>query len=202
MINPSDHIIQLKSQQGPKAYLPVQWRLVWFRDQCPQGTIETEMIHLDLDRECENEVSIWNDEKHKYEKVIKRAKGIAIFKAVITDGKGGSASGTKQENRACFDDFIEKAETGAIGRALAGLGYGTQFCDDLDEGDRLADAPVERKAPTYDPDKAPTDQQINTICKLQKELGLSELPSSDGLTFGDCAAMLQDLNKRLQATRK
>ena len=39
---------------------------------------------------------------------------------------------------------MEKAETGSIGRALALLGYGTQFCaDELDEGDRIVDAPAE-----------------------------------------------------------
>jgi hypothetical protein len=31
------------------------------------------------------------------------------------------------EKAASFSDFLEKAETGAIGRALAALGYGTQF---------------------------------------------------------------------------
>lgn len=42
-----------------------------------------------------------------------------------------------------FGDFIEKAETGAIGRALALVGFGTQFCaDELDEGPRLADSPA------------------------------------------------------------
>jgi len=200
--NPSSHIIQLKSQQGPKDYLPVQWRLVWFRRECPEGTITTELLDLNRSEECETEVSVWNDEKKRYEKVIKRAKGVAVFRATVTDGKGGSATGTKTENAACFSDWLEKAETGAIGRALAALGFGTQFAPELDEGDeRIVDAPVDRK-PSYDPDKPPTEQQITTICKLQKELGLSELPSSDGLTFGDCASMLQDLQKRLQAKRK
>ena len=39
----------------------------------------------------------------------------------------------------------EKAETKAVGRALAMLGYGTQFAaDELDEGERIADTPIDR----------------------------------------------------------
>src|SRR5438128_11926261 len=125
--NPAEHLIQLKSKQGLQDYLPVQWRLVWFRELCPTGEITTELLHLDLDKETEEEVFQWNAEKRKNEKVLKKAKGVAVFKATVKDGKGGVATGTKSENAASFADFVEKAETGAIGRALAALGYGTQF---------------------------------------------------------------------------
>lgn len=202
MFNPNSHIIQLKSQQGPKDYLPVQWRLVWFRELCPEGTITTEMLDLNRSEECETEVSVWNDATRKYEKVIKRARGVAVFRATVTDGKGGSATGTKTENAACFADYLEKAETGAIGRALAGLGFGTQFTgDELDEGEeRIADAPVDRK-PSYDPNQPATEQQLTTIAKLVREMG--QVPGDlDGLSFGDAASMLKDLNKRLQTKRK
>ena len=40
--NPNEHIMQIKSGKGSSDYLPVQWRLVWFREHCPQGTIDTE----------------------------------------------------------------------------------------------------------------------------------------------------------------
>ena len=46
-------------------------------------------------------------------------------------------------------DYIEAAETKAIGRALAALGYGTQFCSDFDFSSnarpgkaQVVDAPV------------------------------------------------------------
>jgi len=200
--NPSAHIIQLKSQQGPKDYLPVAWRLVWFRELCPEGTITTELLDLARSEECETEVSIWNEEKRRSEKVIKRAKGVAVFRATVTDGKGASATGTKTENAAAFPDYLEKAETGAIGRALAALGFGTQFTgDELDEGDRLADAPVTRPQPAYDPDKPATESQFATIAKLQRELG-DTVTNLDGLSFGDCASMLKTLQERLQMKRK
>src|SRR5579872_4984474 len=142
--NPNEHLMQLKSKDGLKDYLPVQWRLVWFREQCPNGTIETEIVHLDLDKETEEEVFAWNNEKRRSEKVIKTARGIAVYHAVVKDGKGGVATGTKMEKAASFGDFLEKAETGAIGRALAALGYGTQFAPELNEEHRIVDSPVER----------------------------------------------------------
>ena len=148
--NPNEHLMQLRSKEGAKDYLPVQWRLVWFRDQCPHGTIDTEEIEVDLDREMEEEVFVWNSDKRRSEKVVKRAKGYARYKAIVTDGKGGRATGTKSEKAASFPDFIEKAETGAIGRALAALGYGTQFAPDLDEAHRIVDSPVDRAPNGYE----------------------------------------------------
>ena len=146
--NPNEHLMQLKSSQGSRDYLPVQWRLVWFRSICPQGTIDTEELEYELDREVEAETYVWNSEKRRSEKVIKKARGYARYRAVVTDGKGGRATGTKSENAANFADFGEKAETGAIGRALAALGYGTQFAPELDEQHRIVDAPVERSTST------------------------------------------------------
>jgi len=149
--DPNDHLRQMKSKDGPQDYLDVKWRLVWFREQCPQGTIETEEILIDLDREVEEEVFVWNNERRRSEKIIKHGTGYARFRAVATDGKGGSATGTKTENAAAFPDFVEKAETGAIGRALAALGYGTQFAPEYDSGtesEPLVDSPVDRRPST------------------------------------------------------
>ncbi len=144
--NPKEHLMQIGYKDKAKDYLPVQWRLVWFREAFPQGSIETEMIHLDLDRETEDETMVWNNEKRRSEKIVKHANGFAIFRATVKDGAGGVAVGTKSEKAASFPDYIEKAETGAIGRALAALGYGTQFAPELDEGSRIVDAPVEPSA--------------------------------------------------------
>lgn len=145
IFNPNEHLMQIKNRGGSADYLPVQWRLVWFRSLFPQGTIETEIVHLDLDRETEEETTVWNNETRRSEKVVKRGKGIAVFRATVKDGLGGIATGTKSEKAASFGDFMEKAETGAIGRALASLGYGTQFAgDEFDERHRIVDSPVDR----------------------------------------------------------
>src|SRR6266567_2925166 len=117
MFNPNERLTQLKG----KDYLEVKWRLVWFRDQHPHGKITTELLNLDIER------------------------GLALFKATIDDGEGGEGCGHGSETVKDFNDFIEKAETKAIGRALAALGYGTQFAPELDEGERIVDAPIQRK---------------------------------------------------------
>lgn len=159
--NPNEHILQLKSREGTKDYLPVQWRLVWFREKCPQGTIDTEELEFDLDREVEAEIYAWNPEKRRSEKTIKKARGYARYRAVVTDGRGGRATGTKSEDAANFADFGEKAETGAIGRALAALGYGTQFAPEFNEEHRIVDSPVERPvSPLHEPEELPSPPSI------------------------------------------
>src|SRR5437660_10218898 len=149
--NAEKHLIEL---QG-KAYLEVKFRLVWFRSECPNGTIDTEEVLVDLDREVEAEMPTGNwipnpnrPGRKMPEKETRHAKGYARFRAVVTDGKGGRATATKSENAASFSEFGEKAETGAVGRALAMLGYGTQFAPELSEEDRIVDAPVDRSTAT------------------------------------------------------
>ena len=144
--NPEKYLIDLQGQ----SYLEVKWRLVWFRSCCPGGTIDTEEVTVDLDRAVEDLVPTgrWIENPNRpgrkmLEKVVKYGKGYARFHAVVTDGLGGRASATKSENGASFPDYVEKAETGSVGRALAMLGYGTQFTgDELDEDHRIVDAPV------------------------------------------------------------
>jgi hypothetical protein len=207
--NPNNHLIQIKNKQGSADYLPVAWRLVWFRSLCPEGLIETEIVHLDLDKETEEEAFVWNAETRRNEKVIKTDRGLAIVRATVRDGKGGVATGTKMEKAASFGDWLEKAETGAIGRALAALGYGTQFTDDeLDELPRIVDAPVERKAapsangqsqaeqtqPTEgQPDAPATEQQIEAINKLRQRLG-QEMLEGISLTYMQAKKMIQQLS--------
>jgi hypothetical protein len=70
-------------------------------------------------------------------------RGYARYKATVDDGEGGTATGYGTETQADFGDYCERAETTALGRALAALGIGTQFVgQDLTEGDHVADAPV------------------------------------------------------------
>jgi len=110
---PEEHMIDLKG----KKYLQVMWRLVWFREEHPDWSISTELI-------SSNETA-------------------ALFKATIIDDTGSVlATAHGSETTRDFRDFIEKAETKAIGRALAILGYGTQFAPEMDEGERIVDSPV------------------------------------------------------------
>lgn len=201
--NPSEHLMNIGTQKKPRMYLETKYRLVWLREQEPDATIETEIIHIDLDREVTAVVSEWDETQGKMVKVTKHGQGLVIIKATVRLPSGAIGTGTKMQNGAEFSEWLEKCETGAIGRALSSLGYGTAATDEMSEGEgRVVDAPVERKAPAYDPDKPCTDQQLATLDKLRANLGMQSLASTDGLTFGDCASMLQDLQKQLQAKRK
>ena len=105
---------------GNADYLEVKWRLVWLRHDHPEATIETQL------------------EQH--------SDSLALFRATVSIPNGGSATGWGSEQPGDFRDYIEKAETKAIGRALAALGYGTQFCPDFDFGasaGRVVDSPID-----------------------------------------------------------
>jgi hypothetical protein len=76
-------------------------------------------------------------------------RGYARYKATVADGQGGTTTGYGTETAADFADYCERAETRALGRALAALGIGTQFVgQDLTEGEHVADAPVRPPAST------------------------------------------------------
>jgi hypothetical protein len=131
--DPSAHLMKLpqrkKDDRGTwvtsyEDYLAVKWRIVWFREKCPHGSITTEAVSID-----------W-------------AQGVAIYKATVEDGEGGKATATGTETRKSFEDFVEKSETRAVGRALALLGFGTQFVgEELSEGEHVADSPVVTSPP-------------------------------------------------------
>jgi hypothetical protein len=142
--NPNEHLMQIKNRGGAADYLPVQWRLVWFNEKCPEGKITIIEKIIDPDREIEKEVMQWNSETRRSEKMVKRACGWAYFHVRVEDGKGKVGEAVKSESAVDFDDYIEKADTGATGRALAKIGYGTQFAPEFDEQHRIVDAPVER----------------------------------------------------------
>ena len=66
-------------------------------------------------------------------------RGYARYKATVDDGEGGRATGHGTETAPGFADYVERAETRALGRALAALGIGTQFVgQDLTEGEHVA----------------------------------------------------------------
>ena len=200
--NPSDHLMNIGTDKKPRMYLETKCRLVWLREQHPEATIETEIIHLDLDREVTAEVFEWDEQLRKSVKVTKHGQGLVIMKATVKLPNGAIGTGTKMQNGAEFAEWLEKCETGCIGRALSSLGYGTAATDEMSEADgHVIDSPVDRK-PSYDPDAPATQQQLDTIDRLRAQLGMHSLASTDGLTFGDCAAMLKDLNQRLAAKRK
>jgi len=105
---------------GSSDYLEVKWRLVWLREANPDATIDTELVSHDGQ--------------------------LAVFRARVSIPGGGSATGWGSEAQDDFRDYLEKAETKALGRALAALGFGTQFCPDFDFGaaaGKVVDSPID-----------------------------------------------------------
>ena len=113
-----------------KDYLQVAHRLVWFREERPTWGIQTS-VTIDAD------------------------KNRTVARAEIRNPEGFvMATAHKIEDVKGFPDHAEKAETGAVGRALAMCGYGTQFAPDLEEGEhRIVDSPVTTRAPKAPPAK-------------------------------------------------
>lgn len=112
--DPKRHVIKV---QGNREYLPVSARLVWFRSEHPDWGIVTNAVEINLTPE---------NGRRPY----------AIFQAQIFNAEGRlMATATKMEDERGFPDFLEKAETGSVGRALAMCGYGTQFAPELEVGD-------------------------------------------------------------------
>jgi hypothetical protein len=123
--------INLKGKQ----YLPARARINWMRGGDPEahpdwGVHTVLMEHTQGKRTAPGKVT----------------GGYALVAASITDERGRTIStAMKTEYSENFADYVEKAETGAIARALAVAGYGTESALDLDEGyeqDRPADAPA------------------------------------------------------------
>jgi hypothetical protein len=122
MFDVKKHLIKV---QGGRQYLPVAARLIWFRTEHPDWGIDTRALTIDVEKQ------------------------FAVFEAAVYNAEGRlMAKGTKLETVRGFGDWLEKAETGAIGRALAVCGFGTQFAPDLDEahGDNFGDLPLHHSA--------------------------------------------------------
>jgi len=110
---------QVRYEQTETDYLPVAARIAWFRREHPDWSIITKTVRL-------------------------ADKGV-VMKAIIKDANGRIiATARKKETEIGFPDYIEKAETGAVGRALAMCGYGTLQAPEFDEGERIADSPIEK----------------------------------------------------------
>jgi len=116
MFDPKKYMSNLRG----KDYLEVKWRIVWFREAHPEGAITTEIL--------------------SYDPLIVQAK---VFNADLKVLSYGTGSAQAKQGAVWSGREVEKAETAAIGRALAHAGFGTQFSEE--ESDHLADSPVEKK---------------------------------------------------------
>ncbi len=182
-------------------YLEVKWRLVWLREQHPEATIDTELV--------------------------RHSDDLALFCAKVTLPSGAEATGWGSESPHDFRDFIEKAETKSIGRALAALGFGTQFCPDFEFGaaaGKVVDAPIDiaatrgqqraaphmvAEAPAAYGETRATEKQLQFIKAIAREASIAAEQleveareafggSTRGMSRQDASALID----RLQKTRR
>ena len=172
---PDEHLRTLKGQQ----YLDVKWRLAWLREEYPDARITTELAHLDTE------------------------KKIAVFKAEVELPSGGSATGYGSETEQDFPlGWVEKAETKAVGRALAALGFGTQFALELDEGDRVVDSPVARRPEKASLKVVPADRaeglrtEVSAGLAADKDAAAKLPKSTDEMTADELEKTLAWLRNR------
>jgi hypothetical protein len=159
--NAKEHLIKL----GVRDYLEVKWRLVWLREDHPLWGIETELLQF---AEFAIVKAAVKDETGR---VIATAHGMAKT--------GGKATWANRE--------IEKAETAAIGRALAHAGIGTQFIDDETEGegdhDHIADSPIERKQGNAQPKNLPPKPNTTPVTQQPLEGATPTFNAATGTDF-------------------
>ena len=178
--DPTRHLSLINGNE----YLEVKWRLVWLRTEHPDARIETEMV-----THANNEV---------------------VFRASVSIPDGGSATGWGSEDAQSFGDYLEKAETKAIGRALAALGFGTQFCTDFDFGaaqGRVVDSPVALHAvgdqgpqrPRAATGLAATEKQQSLIQSLGRDARL-DLTSLNELAQEQTGRNLAELSRKDAST--
>lgn len=117
----ASRFITISGRGGKKPYLPVQARVDWFRHDVPDGLIDQQ--HVEINER-------W-----------------AMFKTTVTriiDGEvKGRADGYGMEFAKDFEDFILKAATVSLGRALNALGYGGSDLDEGIDAGNVADAPID-----------------------------------------------------------
>ena len=101
--DPNAYLSKIKGQD----YLEVKWRIAWMRSEHPDARLESELV------------------SHE--------NGRAIMRARVELPDGGAATGWGSETEANFENYIEKAETRAIGRALIALGYGATGSSESDD---------------------------------------------------------------------
>jgi len=149
-------------------YLEVKWRIAWLRAAHPDAVVETELVDA--------------TDSH------------AVFQAKVSLPSGGTATGWGSEGAANYTDFLEKAETKALGRALAALGFGTQFCPEFEStAGKAVDASV--RLPSYNRRQRESSSQqefsvaaINQAMTDRQRKFLFAIAHEKGLTADDVLA--------------
>lgn len=141
------HQQYLEKRDG-QPYLPLKWRLAWLRSDHPQAKIIT--------------------------KLTSHEGQVAVFMAEVQLPEGATATGwgakSRQEHPAGpFDseglDYLIAAENQALSRALAALGYGTEYALDFDPPAENQPIPLPEGV-TYSP--APEEDEPGIVVPMEE----------------------------------
>jgi hypothetical protein len=180
--NPLDYVIRMRGQRD---YLEVKYRVLWLRREHPTARIRSECLdHSD---------------------------SFALFRVTIDLGERGSAEGHGSEFRDSFLNFIEKAETRALGNALDNLGFSTDAAflaagqkppvDERPQGsgrrDREAAASATVTPPPPRPDYDSFWREVRAMGFLPQEvLGLFGVRDLRGVDLGEAMVRLRELKAK------
>jgi len=157
-VNPKEKIIKITRRDKDTGvvtqsdYLEVKWRRVWFNEEHPDWKvlISVQMYpENDIPKACLAKAEVYNDKNE-----------------LVTIGWGYSTV-------EMFKRFVEKACTAAEGRALASIGYGTQWAEEYyeetDSAENLVDSPVIKNVVEVIQEEQATTAQKEFIKKLVKD---------------------------------
>ena len=110
---PKNYLRREETEEGIAFYLDTKYRLLWFRLMYPEGKLVKIPKALNKDY-ATFEVRVYTNKDDPVENYL----------------ANGFASRYKDDGNEKFGlNFVESAETAALGRALKDAGFGTQFCD-------------------------------------------------------------------------
>ena len=161
--DPSKYLRKEEGENGASFYLDTKFRLLWFRLSHPNGRIEKIPKVMNKDY-ATFEVRIYADANDEPGHFL----------------ANGFASRYRDDSTEYGKNFVETAETAALGRALKDAGYGTQFCDialpnDLsfvDAGMQIAFDSLDENQPNPDADGIPDGVSEET--KTEESKGAKE----------------------------
>ena len=115
--SPAEHLVQIRAKDGTlKDYYPANWRLYELRLRHPTITIESEIVHMDVEH------------------------NLVFVKAWIFDGKTYAESERRASSyKQGMLSALDRVETGAKARAARDFGIGTEYALDMEAEDEQAD---------------------------------------------------------------
>src|SRR6266852_6307905 len=114
--SPAEHLVQIRAKDGTlKDYYPANWRLYELRLRHPTITIESEIVHMDVEH------------------------NLVFVKAWIFDGKTYAESERRASSyKQGLLSALDRVETGAKARAARDFGIGTEYALDMEAEDTPA----------------------------------------------------------------